>query len=172
MKIQQSHLTTIRWTILFSFLLVILATMYSVISFQSEQILLRFFNSALFPYITISLVFLYIAWQWSSNKLTKFPLTIAEPRQERKTHQSDTEPLANRKYSFGFINFMGILLLVPFLILILIQIWLAFLSGYGWVRVDFARYRELIPELILFNGIFVGVVYLIYRNFKHLREAR
>jgi len=74
--------------------------------------------------------------------------------------------------SYGFFNMMGLVLSLPFIIMILVQIWLAYLSGVGWVRVDFSAFGELIPELIVFNAIFVIVLFIIYRQWKTMKQLQ
>jgi len=166
MKIHQNTLNNVRWLILLSFIPILLFATYELITKG-----MKFLQNTSFIYVTLSIIFIYMAWQWSSNNLSKFPLEVIKTNDKAKTHQTHSKTLANdRKVaSFGFFNFLGIILAVPFIIMILVQIWVAFLSGAGWVRVDFSSYGELVPELIIFNAIFVIVLFIIHRQWKAIR---
>ena len=114
---------------------------------------------------TLSFIAIFFLWQFITNSL-RFKVYIRETpkiKQERLLQATGTQKVA--RYAF-----ISTTLSLPFLVLNLLYIAIAWQSGTGSTVIHWDHFGELIFELPLFFGVGAVVLFLDYKLFKALKK--
>jgi len=112
---------------------------------------------------TLGIIAVWFCWKLFRNELRyKFKIEPNSSVRER------FPPLKNKDIKSIF-PLVGLILCLPFVILNIIYIWVSYPEGQ--VTIIYDHFGELLPELLLFNALFVIILFLTYKTYKNLKTS-
>jgi len=113
---------------------------------------------------TLGIIAVWFCWKLFRNELSlKFKIKEYKP----KIKQQKILPV--NKDVKSIYPLIGLILCLPFVLLNIIYIWASYPSGK--VTIIYNHFNELLPELILFNIVFVIILFLTYKTYKNLKAT-
>jgi HAMP domain-containing protein len=123
---------------------------------------MRFFQSSSLLYVALGIIFLFFAWQWSENRLSRMPIEIIRESNQKPEHTpTNTTPLMKQQMTarFGYFNAITSIFAVVFVILVWVQLAVAGMNSERVVHVFWNEFGEYHIEVILF--VLIGILIII-----------
>mgnify|MGYP006277191911 FL=1 len=136
-----------------------LLTLFYAVSHVNQGSFQSFLSSTALVPITVSLVFLYLLWQWTENNLSKIPVKFSD----KKIIKPKKKPIQSKQFNYStilrIIHLAGYVFGLTFSTMVMIFLAVAHISGTGITRIVWNHYGELMIETVLFTIAFSIVVF-------------
>jgi len=117
---------------------------------------------------TLGIIGIWFCWKLFRNEL-RFKFKIREYKPKQKTSEEKVFSPPKNKDVKALFPLVGMILCLPFVILNIIYIWVSYPEGQ--VTIIYDHFGELLPELLLFNALFVIILFLTYKTYKNLKTS-